>query len=64
MALGIYISPWILVKPKIYWNEGLHGHLSLLALREVYDYLKQSHAITSAGLLIGLACTKRGIVYI
>jgi anaphase-promoting complex subunit 1 len=39
---------------------GLQGHLSSLALTKVFDYLSAGHVITSIGLLLGMAVTKRG----
>ncbi|CAB3997180.1 Anaphase-promoting complex subunit 1 [Paramuricea clavata] len=39
---------------------GLTGHLSNLAIMNVHNYLSKGHELTSVGLLIGLAATKRG----
>ncbi|XP_046858377.1 anaphase-promoting complex subunit 1-like isoform X2 [Xenia sp. Carnegie-2017] len=39
---------------------GLTGHLSNLAIMNVHNYLSKGHELTSIGLLIGLAATKRG----
>ncbi len=39
---------------------GLHGHLKSLSLTKVFDYLSAGHEITSVGLLLGMAASKRG----
>jgi anaphase-promoting complex subunit 1 len=39
---------------------GLNGHLSNLAELNTYDYLIKCHEMTSVGLLLGVAATKRG----
>ncbi|KDR08910.1 hypothetical protein L798_00564, partial [Zootermopsis nevadensis] len=39
---------------------GLNGHLSNLAHFNTYEYLIKCHEMTSVGLLLGVAATKRG----
>ncbi|XP_069677644.1 anaphase-promoting complex subunit 1 isoform X2 [Periplaneta americana] len=39
---------------------GLNGHLSNLAEFNTYEYLIKCHEMTSVGLLLGVAATKRG----
>jgi hypothetical protein len=39
---------------------GLHGHLSVLPLTKVYDYLSAGHEASSIALLLGLAASARG----
>jgi hypothetical protein len=39
---------------------GLNGHLTKLAEMNTYDYLIKCHEMTSVGLLLGVAATKRG----
>jgi anaphase-promoting complex subunit 1 len=39
---------------------GLNGHLSNLAELNTYEYLIKCHEMTSVGLLLGVAATKRG----
>ncbi|XP_068085818.1 anaphase-promoting complex subunit 1 isoform X2 [Anabrus simplex] len=39
---------------------GLNGHLSNLARWNAYEYLVKCHEMTSVGLLLGIAATKRG----
>lgn len=39
---------------------GLSGHLSCLAEPNACDYLSRSHEMTSIGILLGTAATKRG----
>lgn len=62
-------NAWIVFnKPKTPSNShagfllglGLQGHLSVLELPKVFEYLKENHSSTSIGLLLGLSLTKRG----
>lgn len=39
---------------------GLNGHLNNLAELNTYEYLIKCHEMTSVGLLLGVAATKRG----
>ncbi|KAG0483614.1 hypothetical protein HPP92_011698, partial [Vanilla planifolia] len=39
---------------------GLHEHLRVLMISDVYRYLSQEHDITTVGLLLGLAASYRG----
>jgi anaphase-promoting complex subunit 1 len=39
---------------------GLNGHLNNLAEMNTYEYLIKCHEMTSVGLLLGVAATKRG----
>ncbi|CAN8002147.1 unnamed protein product [Ixodes hexagonus] len=39
---------------------GLNGHLSKLSTTALHDYLLKNHELTSVGLLLGLAASKRG----
>lgn len=41
---------------------GLNGHLKNLAQLNTFDYLTRCHEMTSVGLLLGIAATKRGTV--
>lgn len=40
---------------------GLNGNLMGLAQLNMYDYLVKCHEMTSVGILLGVAATKRGI---
>eukprot|EP00268_Persea_americana_P044215 TRINITY_DN4466_c0_g1_i1.p1 TRINITY_DN4466_c0_g1~~TRINITY_DN4466_c0_g1_i1.p1 ORF type:complete len:1760 (-),score=299.95 TRINITY_DN4466_c0_g1_i1:451-5376(-) len=39
---------------------GLHGHLHVLTIADVYQYLSQEHEITTVGILLGMAASHRG----
>lgn len=39
---------------------GLNGHLSKLSTMAIHDYLLKNHELTTVGLLLGLAASKRG----
>ena len=39
---------------------GLNGHLSNLAMHNLFDYLIHIQEMPSVGILIGIAATKRG----
>ncbi|XP_077497405.1 anaphase promoting complex subunit 1 [Amblyomma americanum] len=39
---------------------GLNGHLASLSTTAVHDYMVKNHELTSIGLLLGLAASKRG----
>ncbi|XP_077546516.1 anaphase promoting complex subunit 1 [Haemaphysalis longicornis] len=39
---------------------GLNGHLSALSTTAIHDYLLKNHELTSIGLLLGFAASKRG----
>ncbi|XP_057979662.1 anaphase-promoting complex subunit 1 isoform X2 [Malania oleifera] len=39
---------------------GLHGHLRVLTITDIYTYFAQEHESTSVGLLLGLAASYRG----
>ncbi|GAB4827614.1 hypothetical protein Ancab_034497 [Ancistrocladus abbreviatus] len=39
---------------------GLHGHLSVLTITDVYQYYQQGHESTTVGLMLGLAASYRG----
>jgi len=39
---------------------GLHGHLTALAMTDIYSYLSQGHDATTVGVLLGMAVAKRG----
>ena len=43
---------------------GLNGHLSNLMELNTYEYLIKCHEMTSVGLLLGVAATKRGEIYL
>ena len=38
----------------------LQGHLSALAVTDLYDYLTQGHDPTTVGIFLGMAASKRG----
>ena len=38
----------------------IKGHLNALGLTKVFDYLSKGHAMTSIGLLLGMASARRG----
>lgn len=40
---------------------GLSGHLDNLMQIYLYNYLNKCHEMTSVGVLLGLAASKRGI---
>ncbi|GJR84537.1 anaphase-promoting complex subunit 1 isoform X1 [Tanacetum coccineum] len=39
---------------------GLYGHLDVLSITDIYEYLSQEHEHTMAGLMLGLAASYRG----
>jgi len=39
---------------------GLNGHLKTLKNFKIYEYLNKCHEMTSVGLLLGIAASKRG----
>ncbi|XP_023752890.1 anaphase-promoting complex subunit 1 [Lactuca sativa] len=39
---------------------GLHGHLDVLNITDIYQYYSQEHESTTAGLMLGLAASYRG----
>lgn len=39
---------------------GLQGHLSVLSMTDVYEYLTQGSVTTSVGVLLGMAANRRG----
>ncbi|CAM8913570.1 unnamed protein product [Rhodiola kirilowii] len=39
---------------------GLHGHLRVLTITDIYQYLSQEHESTTIGLMLGLGATYRG----
>lgn len=39
---------------------GLNGHLASLSTTSIHDYMVKNHELTSIGLLLGLAASKRG----
>ncbi|XP_077233026.1 E3 ubiquitin ligase isoform X2 [Tasmannia lanceolata] len=39
---------------------GLHGHLRVLTVTDVYQYLSQEHEVTTVGILLGIAASHRG----
>ncbi|KAF5944722.1 hypothetical protein HYC85_018799 [Camellia sinensis] len=39
---------------------GLHGHLHVLTITDIYQYYSQEHESTTAGLMLGLAASYRG----
>ncbi|KAK1284173.1 Anaphase-promoting complex subunit 1 [Acorus calamus] len=39
---------------------GMHGHLRVLTITDVYQYLSQEHDITTVGILLGMAASHRG----
>ncbi|KAL8144559.1 hypothetical protein V2J09_017591 [Rumex salicifolius] len=39
---------------------GLHGHLHVLAITDIYQYYLQDHESTTVGLMLGLAASYRG----
>ncbi|KAL3687507.1 hypothetical protein R1sor_013816 [Riccia sorocarpa] len=39
---------------------GLHKHLDVLAMADVYRYLAQEHEATTVGVLLGMAAARRG----
>jgi len=39
---------------------GLQGHLTALSMSDIYDYLTQNQDSYLVGLLLGMACSKRG----
>lgn len=41
---------------------GLNGHLNTLAVLNKFEYLVKCHEMTSVGLLLGIAASKRGIL--
>lgn len=41
---------------------GLNGHLNTLAVLNKFEYLVKCHEMTSVGLLLGIAASKRGTV--
>lgn len=40
---------------------GLNGHLNTLAVLNKFEYLVKCHEMTSVGLLLGIAASKRGM---
>ncbi|CAH9139623.1 unnamed protein product [Cuscuta epithymum] len=42
---------------------GLHGHLRVLTISDIYQYYSQEHDITTLGLMIGLAASYRGSMH-
>ena len=40
---------------------GLNGHLKTLKNFKIYEYLNKCHEMTSVGLLLGIAASKRGL---
>ncbi|RAL51299.1 hypothetical protein DM860_010801 [Cuscuta australis] len=64
--------PWIMYnKPKepsvnhagLLFALGLHGHLCVLSISDIYQYYAEVHDITSLGLMIGLAASYRGSMH-
>ncbi|KAI8534757.1 hypothetical protein RHMOL_Rhmol10G0121600 [Rhododendron molle] len=41
---------------------GLHGHLRVLTITDIYKYYSQEHESTTVGLMLGLAASYRGIM--
>ncbi|KAL8463255.1 hypothetical protein ACS0TY_034046 [Phlomoides rotata] len=39
---------------------GLHGHLRVLSITDIFQYYSQEHESTTVGLMIGLAASNRG----
>ncbi|KAK9061061.1 hypothetical protein SSX86_018241 [Deinandra increscens subsp. villosa] len=39
---------------------GLHGHLDVLSITDIYQYYAQEHESTTVGLMLGLAASYRG----
>ncbi|XP_015931282.1 anaphase-promoting complex subunit 1 isoform X1 [Arachis duranensis] len=39
---------------------GLHGHLRVLSITDIYQYFNQEHESTTVGLMLGLAASYRG----
>lgn len=39
---------------------GLHGHLQVLTITDIYQYYSQEHECTTVGLMLGLAASYRG----
>ncbi|XP_057504390.1 anaphase-promoting complex subunit 1-like isoform X2 [Actinidia eriantha] len=39
---------------------GLHGHLGVLTITDIYQYYSQEHESTTVGLMLGLATSYRG----
>ncbi|XP_072985105.1 anaphase-promoting complex subunit 1 isoform X1 [Typha latifolia] len=42
---------------------GLHEHLRVLTITDVYRYLSQEHDITTVGMLLGIAASHRGTLH-
>lgn len=42
---------------------GLHEHLRVLTITDVYRYLSQEHDITTVGILLGMAASHRGTMH-
>ncbi|KAJ0979367.1 hypothetical protein J5N97_014841 [Dioscorea zingiberensis] len=42
---------------------GLHEHLRVLTITDVYKYLAQEHDITTVGILLGMAASYRGTMH-
>ncbi|XP_020086066.1 anaphase-promoting complex subunit 1 isoform X1 [Ananas comosus] len=42
---------------------GLHGHLRVLTITDVYRYLSQEHDFTTVGVLLGMAASHRGTMH-
>uniref|UniRef100_A0A1D1Y4T9 Anaphase-promoting complex subunit 1 n=2 Tax=Anthurium amnicola TaxID=1678845 RepID=A0A1D1Y4T9_9ARAE len=42
---------------------GLHGHLCVLTITDVYRYLAQEHETTTVGVLLGMAASYRGTMH-
>ncbi|XP_058110276.1 anaphase-promoting complex subunit 1 isoform X2 [Magnolia sinica] len=42
---------------------GLHGHLRVLTIADVYRYLSQEHDTTTVGILLGMAASHRGTMH-
>ncbi|KAL1825219.1 hypothetical protein ACET3Z_011997 [Daucus carota] len=42
---------------------GLHGHLRVLTITDIYQYYSQEHESTTVGLMLGLAASHRGTMH-
>ena len=61
LALGkCFSSHYSAIAHNFFMTLGLSGHLSNLGRLESFDYLVKGHELISAGVLLGVAASKRG----